>query len=237
MSQADGGPPPTTRRRGRPVGSDSVETRNRILEAARRVVNERGFPAATFQAIALEADLSRPSLHYYFTSREEIYDVLAEEAGSVVADCIARAESHDTLVGSLSSLISTMWATEYRDHSQIAFLISARLESSRNPRLGYDRCAGLRSHLGALVEQAAARGELPPGTDAGPIADLLNAVLWGMGLYAGFIDRETDMALITKQLDQTLTHGLLSGSRRAAPRADESGDTTHDTPSAVGGRP
>ncbi|MET4429789.1 TetR/AcrR family transcriptional regulator [Mycolicibacterium sp. 624] len=237
MSQADAGSLPTARRRGRPVGSDSVETRNRILEAARRVVNERGFPAATFQAIALEADLSRPTLHYYFTSREEIYDVLAEEAGSVVADCIARAESRDTLVGSLSSLISTMWDLDYRDHSQIAFLISARLEYSRNPKLGYDRCAGLRSHLGALVEQAAARGELADATDVGPIADMLNAVLWGVGLYAGFIDRQLDMGLITKQLDQTLTHGLLSGSHRAARRADESGDTCHDTPSAVGGRP
>lgn len=237
MSQADAGSLPTARRRGRPVGSDSVETRNRILNAARRVVNERGFPAATFQAIALEAGLSRPTLHYYFASREEIYDVLADEAGSAVDNCIARAESHDTLVGSLSALISTMWDLDYRDHSQIAFLISARLEHSRNPNLGYDRCAGLRSHLGALVEQAAARGELPDSTDVGPIADMLNAVLWGVGLYAGFIDRHIDMALITKQLDQVLAHGLLSGSRRAAQRADESGDTTHDTPSAVGGRP
>jgi AcrR family transcriptional regulator len=219
------------------VGSDAVETRIRILKAARQVINERGFPAATFQAIAQEADLSRPTLHYYFTSREEIYDVLVDEARGVVVDCIANAESHDTLAASLSSLISAIWDTDSRDRSQIAFLISARLEFNRNPDLGYDRGSPLRSHLAALVDQAAARGELLGGGDTAPIVDLLNAMLWGVGLYAGFIDRKLDMALITKQLDQLLTLGLLGDSRRAAGRAGESGDTCRDTPSAVGGRP
>ena len=237
MSPSDARSRPAARRRGRPVGSDAVETRNRILKAARQVINERGFPAATFQAIAQEADLSRPTLHYYFASREEIYDVLIDEARSVVDDCIANAESHDTLAASLSSLISTIWDTDYRDRSQIAFLISARLESNRNPDLGSDRGTPLRSHLAALVDQAAARGELPGGGDTAPIVDMLNAVLWGVGLYAGFIDRKLDMGRITKQLGQLLTHGLLGASRRAAGRADESGDTCRDTPSAVGGRP
>lgn len=237
MSPTDARSLPAVRRRGRPVGSDSVETRNRILRAARQVINERGFPAATFQAIAQQADLSRPTLHYYFTSREEIYDVLVEEAGAVVADCIASAEPHDTLAASLSSLISAIWDTDYRDRSQIAFLISARLESSRNPDLGYDRVTALRSHLAALVDQAAARGELRGGGDTAPIVDMLNAMLWGVGLYAGFIDRKLDMALITKQLDHLLAHGLLGDSRRTEARVDESGDTCRDTPSAVGGRP
>jgi AcrR family transcriptional regulator len=219
------------------VGSDSLETRNRILKAARQVINERGFPAATFQAIAQEAGLSRPTLHYYFSSREEIYDILVEEAGGVVADCIARAEPHDTLAASLSSLISSMWDTDDRDRPQIAFLISARLESSRNPDLGYDRCEALRSHLGELVDRATARGELAVGPDAGPIADMLNAMLWGVGLYAGFIDRKSDMAVITKQLDILLSHGLLSDSRGTTRFAEESEDTCCDTPSAVGGRP
>ena len=52
MSSTDARSRTVARRRGRPVGSDSVETRHRILRAARQVINERGFPAATFQAIA-----------------------------------------------------------------------------------------------------------------------------------------------------------------------------------------
>lgn len=201
------------------------------------MINERGFPAATFQAIAEAAGLSRPTLHYYFTSRAQIYDVLVDDAASVVADCIAKAEVHDTLAASLSSLISAIWDTDFRDRSQIAFLISVRLEGSRSPDLETDRCAPLRSHLGTLVEQAAARGELRPGADTEPIADMLDAMLWGVGLYAGFIDRRRGIRSITKQLDQLLAHGLLGVSRPTAERAHDSGDTCRDTPSAVGGRP
>jgi len=48
----DAGPEPAGRGRGRPVGADSAETRARILRAAREVINERGYEAANFQAIA-----------------------------------------------------------------------------------------------------------------------------------------------------------------------------------------
>jgi hypothetical protein len=50
-----------TRKRGRPVGADSAGTRIRILDAARNVIVRRGYQAATFQAIAMEAGLTRPN--------------------------------------------------------------------------------------------------------------------------------------------------------------------------------
>ena len=84
-------PEPAGRGRGRPIGSDCGETRAGILRAARDVINDRGYEAATFQAIAERAGLSRPTMHYYFHTREEIYDSLVQEASSIVADCINEA--------------------------------------------------------------------------------------------------------------------------------------------------
>jgi AcrR family transcriptional regulator len=191
------------------VGSDSVETRSRILKAARSVINQRGYPAATFQAIALEADLSRPTLHYYFSTRDEIYTALVEEAGELVTGWITRAGSRDTLAESLSALVTAMYETDRRDHSQVSFLISSRLEAIRNPELRQDRHDALRSHLVALVGEAVQRGELPSDTLVAPIADMLNSVLWGVGLCAGFPDRGATMSAITKQLRILFSHGLL----------------------------
>jgi len=94
------------RGRGRPIGADSAETRARILRAAREVINERGYEAANFQAIASRAGLSRPTMHYYFHTREEIYDCLIAEAYSIVADCIAQAKSQDTLLNKLSTFVT-----------------------------------------------------------------------------------------------------------------------------------
>jgi AcrR family transcriptional regulator len=210
-----------------------VETRIRILKAARTVINQRGYPAATFQAIALEADLSRPTLHYYFSTRDEIYAALVEEAEELVTGWITRAGNCDTLAESLSALVATMYETDRRDRSQVSFLISARLEATRNPELRDDRRDALRCYLMTLVGDAVQRGELPADTCVTPIADMLHSVLWGVGLCAGFPDRGATMSAITKQLRILFSHGLLG----APSVATISDDTCRDTPNAVGGRP
>ena len=109
--------------RGRPIGADSAETRARILRAAREVINERGYEAANFQAIASRAGLSRPTMHYYFNSREEIYDCLVAETNSIVAGCIARAEHEDTLLNQLSVFVTAAYRAGLADGSMIRFTV------------------------------------------------------------------------------------------------------------------
>src|SRR6478735_5625494 len=128
-------PGPAGRGRGRPVGADSAETRARIIRAAREVINERGYEAANFQAIASRADLSRPTMHYYFHSREEIYDCLIAEAYSIVADCIAQAKRQDTLMNQLTTFAIAADRSGFANQSMLRFIITARLESHRSPSL------------------------------------------------------------------------------------------------------
>jgi AcrR family transcriptional regulator len=210
MPQLDRRSLPARRRRGRPVGSDSAETRSRILQAARQVIIERGYQAATFQAISLAAELSRPTLHYYFTNREAIYSTLVTEASTLVTECIAKAKQHETLVAQLSALVAAINEAERRDRSTAAFLVSARLEANRNPELQYEGGAELRAFLTKLIADAGARGELLEGTDPEPVVDLVQSMLWGIGVYSGFVDDVADMDLITGQLIRLFSHGLLS---------------------------
>jgi AcrR family transcriptional regulator len=209
MPQTDRRSLATGRRRGRPVGSDSADTRNRILEAARQVIIERGYQAATFQAIALTAELSRPTLHYYFANREDIYRTLVTEASTLVTDCIAKAQQYDSLVAQLSALVVAINEADRRDRTTAAFLVSARLEANRNPELQHDGGADLRVFLTKLVTDACTRGELRAGTDPAPIVDMVQTMLWGIGVYSGFVDDAADMDLITKQLIKLFSHGLL----------------------------
>ncbi|WP_240431128.1 TetR/AcrR family transcriptional regulator [Mycobacterium kyogaense] len=80
-----------TRGRGRPVGADSERTRQTILRAARDVIALSGYPAATFQQMALRAGVSRPTLHYYFDTREQVYEALAQAVHAQIARYIAEA--------------------------------------------------------------------------------------------------------------------------------------------------
>jgi AcrR family transcriptional regulator len=221
-----------SRRRGRPVNADAAETRHRILEASRQVINERGYQAATFQAIAQAVGLSRPTLHYYFDSREEIYQALQAEASVVIGECIARAQRHHTVAEQFAALVEAIREAELRDRSQIAFLVSASLESTRNPELRPHADTDLRNYLTTMVEGAQTRGELSEGVDVRAVAKMLSALLWGIGFHAGFVDDAADMWLLTRQLDRTFGHGLLGGAALAPARDD----TVGDTPSAVGGR-
>jgi AcrR family transcriptional regulator len=229
MALRDTLPPTVTRRRGRPVGSDSAETRTRILRASRQVIIERGYQAATFQAIALAAGLSRPTLHYYFASREEIYRALVAEAGSVLADCIATIRPQDTLATQFTSLVEAIYLADFGDRSQVAFLVSARLESTRNPELRAYAGLELSDFLTTLVGDAKARGELADDCAVEPVVDMLRAMLWGIGFYAGFVDEAAHLCLITTQLGDLFSHGLLGGARSA-------GDAEGDTPNLVAGR-
>lgn len=209
MPQLNGHAPSTGRRRGRPVGSDSAETRSRILRAARQVINERGYQAATFQAIAVTAELSRPTLHYYFGSREEIFDALLADVSDIMADCIGKAQVHERLVDQLSALVHAIQEVDARDPSAVAFLVSARLEASRNPELRYDGRADMHGYLASLVDAAVDRGELPDHVSAKSVVDMLHSMLWGMGFYAGFVKDAANIGEITKQLSRVFSHGLL----------------------------
>ena len=49
-------------------------TRQAILEAAERLFAEVGFAAARLEDVAEEVGIRRPSIIYYFASKQELYD-------------------------------------------------------------------------------------------------------------------------------------------------------------------
>src|SRR3954453_16546337 len=113
MAQCDDRPVSVARRRGRPVNSDSAETRSRILMAARQVIIERGYQAATFQAIAVAAGLRRPTLPYYFASREAVYETPVSESSGFIAEVIAKAQRPSPHVEQFAALVTAIHEADY----------------------------------------------------------------------------------------------------------------------------
>jgi AcrR family transcriptional regulator len=202
------------------VGSDSAETRSRILRAAREVINERGYEAANFQAIASRAGLSRPTMHYYFHNREAIHECLVAEAYSIVADCIAQAKREDTLLNQLSTFVVAARRSGFADRSMLQFIITARLEFHRRQSLRDSRgpvVSAIQEFYGSMVDDAIARGEIPDNSDPAAVVNMLLAMFLGMGFYAGFIVDSNNMPVIAKQLHQLMAHGLLGIPQTASP--------------------
>ena len=59
---------------------NTYSTEQRILEAARRVFLQKGLAGARMQEIADEAGINKALLHYYFRSKEKLFDGIFAEA-------------------------------------------------------------------------------------------------------------------------------------------------------------
>lgn len=55
------------------------DTEKAILEAARKVFTHKGYAAARMEDIAQEAGMNRALLHYYFRSKDRMFDLVFEQ--------------------------------------------------------------------------------------------------------------------------------------------------------------
>lgn len=203
---------PASRGPGRPPAAKAAETRKRILRAAREVFSERGYDGATFQAIAVRADLTRPAINHYFANKRVLYWQVLEDANdALVAASTRRAQRESTLTGRLSAFIEGTIEAEIEKSAAASFLITSTLESQRHPELsrsGADPVSTTREFLARAIADAIQRGELAADTDSSALAETLLAVLLGVGFYAGFVGSRHALDAIVVQLKLLLAHSL-----------------------------
>jgi len=205
---------PTSARRkpGRPPAAKADETRQRILLAAREVFSERGYDGATFQAIALRADLTRPAINHYFASKRGLYREVAERTNELVVRFASeQAEGETTLIGRLAVFITSITRADIANPSGAAFLITTVLESQRHPELSRTENEAIRiarEFLGRAVQDAFERDELALGTDVNSLIETLLVLLCGVGFYAGYVRSLEETEAITDTLRQLLAGAL-----------------------------
>ena len=201
-----------SRRPGRPPAAKADDTRKRILHAARQVFSERGYDGATFQAIALRADLTRPAINHYFSSKRVLYrEVVNQTNKLVVMASIERAERETTLMGRLTAFISAAVLANSENPSASAFLVTNVLESQRHPELNTtenDAVRISREFLMRVVNDAIGRGEIAADIDASALVETLLVVLCGVGFYAGYVQNYEEMLAVTDVLRQLLEGAL-----------------------------
>ncbi len=205
-------PPTASRRPGRPPAAKADETRKRILRAARQVFSERGYDGATFQAIAVRADLTRPAINHYFSSKQVLYREVVDQTNQVVVGAgIVWARRESTLMARLAAFLSAAMRSNSENPSASAFLITNVLESQRHPELRSaenDAVRMSREFLSWAVDEAIECGEVPGDIDAAALVETLFVVLCGAGFYAGYVRNHREMEAVTGTLRQLLEGAL-----------------------------
>ena len=93
------------------------------------------------------------------------------------------------------------------DRSVAAFLVTSVMESQRHPDLNPDDNESLnftRGFVSSAIKDALEAGEVRPDVDIDAAAEMLMAVMWGLGFYAGFVGDQERLITITDQFLQLL---------------------------------
>ncbi|OBB91375.1 TetR/AcrR family transcriptional regulator [Mycobacterium sp. 852002-40037_SCH5390672] len=204
--------PRGNRRPGRPPAAKADETRQRIIQAARMVFSERGYDGATFQAIAARADLTRPAINHYFSSKRALYREVMDETNEFILGVgIKQAQGETSLVAQLTAFIDAAVKANSENPAGSAFIIGGVLESQRHPEWSgteNDSIRIAREFLMRVVNDAIERGEVVAGVDASALVETLLVVISGVGLYAGYIKSYKDMLAVVGMLRQVLEGAL-----------------------------
>ena len=89
------------------------DTKQKILEAAEKVFHRNGFKGTRTIQIAEEAGISRTMLHYYFRTKESLFQEVLESTLNLVFSNMKRLIGQqidlDTLVGGIIEVISDLF--------------------------------------------------------------------------------------------------------------------------------
>jgi AcrR family transcriptional regulator len=150
-----------TRRRSRPAAASTpAATRERLVDAARHLVEQGGYAAASVQAVADRAGVSAGALYRHFSSKAELFvevfrdaakrDLAAVDDAAGVGGCIERLE-----------LAVASHARRALRRRRLAW---ALLYEPVDPLVDAERLVYRRTycrHVAGLLRQAIAAGEIP----------------------------------------------------------------------------
>lgn len=178
------------------------------MRAAREVFSELGYDAATFQAIAIRADLTRPAINHYFASKRLLYQEVVDQTNALVIEsAVQQSQRESTLAGRIRAFIQAAVQAQGQDRSVAAFLVTSVLESERHPELAetdHDSREFTRGYVKSAIKDAVDAGEVRSDIDIEAAAEMLMAVMWGLGFYAGFVGDQERLVAITDQFLQLL---------------------------------
>lgn len=174
-----------TRERGRPADTDSDQTRQKILDAAKELFGTAGFKSTSNRDIADKAGVTAATIYYYFKNKIDLFITVHHEVQKKVLEVTKMGlEGGDSITDS--------WGDQAREISKLyeddphlpKFLAVVRLEAMRNPELAealYDK--EWRDFFRGFADLAISTGELDPAKEK-RFRAVISALNFGMRQHA-----------------------------------------------------
>lgn len=149
-----------------PANPDATDTETRIFDAALRVFARKGRDGARLQEIADEAGIHRPLLHYYYRTKQQLYEAVAERMFNQFLSSFASPPEGDRLADTLKAFIDHYIDSLHAQPHAAMWMVTENMAG--NPIMG-DMLARAFATEGSpqrsmleSIEKAIASGEIRP---------------------------------------------------------------------------
>ncbi|MFD6350082.1 TetR family transcriptional regulator [Streptomyces roseolus] len=154
----------------------AVRTRQQLLSAAAVEFDLHGYEGTSFSRLSRRAGISVGAVTFHFEAKADLAAAVAQRGTALARNVVGDAERRDgRAVDTASVLLLALGALVERE---AAVRAAIRL-SQEGGRAGPSWCGAWLPSFHALLEQAAARGELVPGVEPRPVAGLACHLLSG----------------------------------------------------------
>jgi len=138
-------------------------TENHILIAARQVFISKGFEGARMQEIADQAGINKALLHYYFRSKEKLFEAVFSEVASNLFPAMRQMLEAELELKEKVTLFIRIYLKALDENPFIPAFILNTLNTNPDSFLKYIKKSGLNPRLlQKQIDDEAARGMIRP---------------------------------------------------------------------------
>ncbi|HHJ49491.1 MAG TPA: TetR/AcrR family transcriptional regulator [Phaeodactylibacter sp.] len=144
---------------------DKSDTRQRIIEAARRIFLQKGMAGTRMQEIADAAGINKAMLHYYFRSKEQLFKLVFAEAVKEIFPKVEKALAGDLPIREKLLAFVRAYISQIREHPFVPLFVIHEL--SNRPTEFFmepEKSGAPQKMLQKLMQEiihAQQRGEIP----------------------------------------------------------------------------
>lgn len=160
----------------------STRTRQRIIDAAKEIIDEKGTTNFQMSEVAARCNMSKGALYYYFKDRSQIVSIVNEEIGQSIISAVEDISSHESsAVDALQDICESFAIALSGNRAGLGALLGEFMHR------GYDSVNGLDNRYGklaALTESLIERGKEEGAVDPEVNTSLVANSLIGMFMFA-----------------------------------------------------
>ena len=187
------------------------QTRLRIIDAANRLLLERGYHGVGLEAVAEAAGVSRQTVYDRFGSKSGLLKEMtarAEEQAGLPRRLPAVFGQPDGLA-MLRAFLDAVVAVEPKVYPYSRLVYAARVDDPVAAEMWQSRLASRRAGLGVVFQKLATEGRLRQGVTAEEAADVAWAIASPHQYEYLVVERGWSLRRYRKHLEQTIASRLL----------------------------